>query len=33
MFKRDKHLQTETEIISHGFKTGGRGEGGVDMDG
>ena len=32
MFKRDKHLQTETEIISPGFKTGGRGRG-VDMDG
>ena len=30
MFKRDIHLQTETEIISPGFKTGGRG---VDMDG
>ena len=25
MFKRDKHLQTETEIISPGFKTGGGG--------
>ena len=27
MFKRDKHLQTETEIISPGLKTRGRGEG------